>query len=114
MYAEKSPDRRNQWPLLDLQEALMLFLNQNRLDLDLRLFLDALDEYEDPPEVISDFVADISGRSTSSTKIKVYFSSRPWSVFLDRFGQCPGFNIHDHTRNDIRRYGRSIFFWRTS
>jgi hypothetical protein len=109
MYAEKPSGRRDKWSLLDLQEALMLFLNQNKLDLDLRLFLDALDEYEDPPEVIADFVADISERSTRSTKIKVCFSSRPWSVFVDRFGQCPGFNIHEHTRNDIRRYGRSIF-----
>jgi hypothetical protein len=109
MYAEKRPDQRDTWPISELQQALILLLNQEELGLDLHLFLDALDEYGDPPEVIADFVADMSDRQTNFTKVKVCFSSRPWNVFLDRFGHCPGFSIHDHTKNDIRRFTRSIF-----
>ena len=109
MYADKHTGRRDTWPIGDLRNALMLLLKQEELDLDLHLFLDALDEYGDPPEVIADFVADMCDRATSCTKIKICFSSRPWNIFLDRFGHCPGFSIHEHTESDIRRFARSIF-----
>lgn len=109
VYAEKHSSRHDTWPISDLRQALMLLLNQEELGLDIHLFLDALDEYGDPPEVIADFVADMSDRPTSCTKIKICFSSRPWNVFLDRFGHCPGFAIHEHTESDIRRFARSLF-----
>jgi hypothetical protein len=109
MYGARAPGRRDEWPLSDLQQALMLLLDQEELRVDLNLFLDALDEYGDPPEIIADFVADLAERPASSwTKTKVFFSSRPWTIFLDRFGHAPGFSIHEHTKGDIRRFVRGM------
>jgi hypothetical protein len=109
IYTARVPARRNEWPLSDLQQALMLLLDQEDVHVDLHLFLDALDEYGDPPEIIADFVADLADRPASSwTKTKVFFSSRLWTIFLDRFGQAPGFFIHEHTKGDIRRFVRRM------
>jgi ankyrin repeat protein len=109
MYAAKSPILRDGWPLSDLQEALMLLLDQKELPVDLHIFLDALDEYGDPPEVIADFVTDLSSRRLSEfSRVKICFSSRPWNVFLTRFSDYPGLDIHEHTKGDIRQFARRM------
>jgi hypothetical protein len=86
----------------------MVILNQKEHHVDLHIFLDALDEYGDPPEVIADFVNDLSSRPQSKfSRIKVCFSSRPWNIFLSRFSDYPGIDIQEHTKGDIRHYARS-------
>lgn len=105
MYATKASTRRDEWPLSDLQQAFMLLLDQEQLPVDFHLFLDALDEYGDPAEIIADFVTDLSSRPPSKfSRVKICFSSRPWNVFLSRFSDYPRLDIHEHTKGDIRHF----------
>ena len=60
------------------------------------LFIDGLDEYDgDHMEIIENM-----NSFTSSTAIKVWFSSRPWVVFENAFGENDGrrIKLHDLTR----------------
>jgi len=105
---KKRNDRRalieiEEWTLLRLSSALKAITKQDVFDLDLCLFLDALDEYDGRSEFISEFLRDlIKGQEDSRTHIRIVFSSRPWDVFVQDFGNCPGFKIHEHTENDMR------------
>lgn len=92
------------WTKSRLSQALKLVLEQKEVDLDLFLFLDALDEYDGPTEFITDFLKElVKERPDSQTRIRILFSSRPWNGFIDEFGECPGFEIHNHTQDDIRQ-----------
>ncbi|CAG9974761.1 unnamed protein product [Clonostachys byssicola] len=91
------------WTRRALEESLYALLLQDKIDLDLFLLLDALDEYDGRPEFIADFLKRMIGAS-SRTRVRVLFSSRPWKVFQDEFESCPGFKIHEHTEDDIRKY----------
>ena len=57
------------------------------------------------PESIAEFIkAIIEVPRSSATRIQVLFSSRPLNTFIDHFQGYPGFRIHEHTTEDIRRY----------
>ncbi|KAL6789794.1 hypothetical protein J3E68DRAFT_439026 [Trichoderma sp. SZMC 28012] len=90
------------WTLQILKKALHRIIDQKSMDLDLCIFIDALDEHDGPPEFIAEFLKDITMPRNSRTRIKILFSSRPWDAFKDAFPDCPGFQIHQHTDNDIR------------
>ncbi|KAK4077032.1 uncharacterized protein Triagg1_3999 [Trichoderma aggressivum f. europaeum] len=90
------------WTLPNLQKVLHQVIDQQSMDLDLCIFIDALDEHDGPPEFIAEFLKDIIQPRNSRTRVKILFSSRPWDVFKDVFPDCPGFQIHQHTDNDIR------------
>lgn len=94
--------QRSIWTLDNLQRALVRIINQELIELDMCLFIDALDEYDGQPEFIADFLKELTQQRTSRTRVKILFSSRPWDKFTDAFGDCPGFRIHEHTENDIR------------
>jgi len=87
-----------------LGEALSRLIRQDRFPLELTLFLDALDEYDGRPEFIAEFLTGIVQTEPSLTRVRVCFASRPWSVFVEEFGQCPGFEIHENTEDDIQAY----------
>lgn len=90
------------WTLQNLKKAVHRVRDQQSMDLDLCIFIDALDEHNGPPEFTSEFLKDITKPRNSRTRIKILFSSRPWDAFKDAFPNCPGFQIHEHTDNDIR------------
>ncbi|KXJ85383.1 hypothetical protein Micbo1qcDRAFT_223338, partial [Microdochium bolleyi] len=93
------------WTRADLEEAVQRVFDQDIIDLRVCLFFDALDEYDGRPEVMADFLKDlVKNPATSKTQARVLFSSRPWPVFQEEFSGCPGFRIHEHTREDIREY----------
>lgn len=103
------------WPLAALEQCLSIILDQDQRSIDVVLFLDALDEYNDPPELIAEalknlavppkthFFTDLSSRMRL-TRIKICFSSRPWDVFMRRFSSLPGFFMHKKSEMDIRKY----------
>ena len=92
-----------QWTEEDIQKAFNVLLRQQNMRLDITLFLDALDEYNGNHESITSFLYSITDISdTAMTNIKVCFSSRPLQIFLDKFAGAPGFDIHEHTIEDIR------------
>jgi hypothetical protein len=93
------------WPLSYLKRAFELILKQRDFPLQLYLFLDALDEYEGRPEMVIDFLKSlISPPSKAGTQVNICFSSRPWNAFVEEFENCPGFSIHERTREDIWRF----------
>lgn len=94
------------WSRRDLEECLRRFCGQSLFEMDLFLFLDALDEYDGRPEFIASFLQDLIQQPAEiseqpSTRIRILFSSRPWKALNDEFAACPGFQIHDYTSNDI-------------
>ena len=96
--------RRHQpfWTEEDMKKAFQCILKQQVLRLDITLFLDALDEYDGNKESIASFLHSIAAAvDTSLTRFKICFSSRPLQIFLDRFSDVPGFDIHEHTVEDI-------------
>lgn len=90
------------WSQKQLSDAMNRVTSQRLIDLDLCLLLDALDEHDGPPEVISQFIKRFTTAEESRTRMKILFSSRPWQPFIDAFGQNSGFQIHDFTEDDIR------------
>lgn len=93
---------RGKWTLHSLQRALKAIQQQRILEVDICLFIDALDEYEGEHGEMANFLTDISTTHQSAiTKIKVCFSSPPLDKFLDHFDPVPGFWMHDQTRGDI-------------
>lgn len=94
------------WSRSHLEDALRRLVTQQLCKMDLVLFLDALDEYDGRPEFIASFLQELvqspSGTDKPSlTRTRILFSSRPWKVFIDGFSACPGFRIHEYTRDDI-------------
>ncbi|UKZ74110.1 hypothetical protein TrVFT333_001767 [Trichoderma virens FT-333] len=90
------------WSLQQLSHAITLVTDQQLIDLNLCLFIDALDEHDGPPEFIAQFIKDIASTERTRTRLKILFSSRPWQPFIDAFGHSPGIQIHEFTENDIR------------
>ncbi|KAK0639381.1 hypothetical protein B0T16DRAFT_243262 [Cercophora newfieldiana] len=93
----------DQWTMPRLSSAFTSIVKQQQVDLDLCLFLDALDEYDGRLESVVEFLKDIvKEQRNSRTRIRVLFSSRPWNIFIQEFNKCPGFHIHNHTEDDMR------------
>ena len=105
------PTRRNiikrsetSWREEDLKIIFGIISKQNVLQLDVTLFLDALDEYDGDYETIATFLHSIiTAENASFTRFKIFFSSRPLQVFLDRFGDASALDIQNYTAEDIRR-----------
>lgn len=107
VFIHKRDEKRADWTMDDLNRALSAVLQQDLYDVELVLFLDALDEYKGIPEVLSTWLIDIvdqSNQHTSGTRVKICFSSRPWNAFVKTFGHERDFAIHDHTTADIEQY----------
>ena len=100
----KRPSKQEQnWQIQDLERALSAIVSQREQDLEVLLFLDALDEYSGPPEMIAEFVQSlVQSVPDSKTKVKILLSSRPWDAFVTSFGQQPGFKMHEQTKGDMR------------
>lgn len=94
------------WTRANVEECLRLLIGQPLFKMDLFFFLDALDEYDGRPEFIASFLQDIVRQPAdpskqSMTVVRILFSSHPWKALNDEFAACPGFQIQDHTENDI-------------
>jgi hypothetical protein len=106
-FATLEPERRKlwSWSLPKLMAAYEAVLTQDTFPVDVLLFIDALDEYDGPPEAMVDFMrASVAKSSQGETPLKVCFSSREWSTFEEYFSREPGFKIHERTQDDIRTY----------
>lgn len=95
----------SEWTLRNLEKSLRVILQQQTFSLDICFFFDALDEYDGAPEFISRLLADlVNATNSSQVRIKICFSSRPWDVFMDHFGHCPGFEMHNLTETDMHEF----------
>ncbi|KIW27208.1 uncharacterized protein PV07_06967 [Cladophialophora immunda] len=107
IYRSKPRQIRDRWNFEDLKEAFAAVLTQDKHDLELTIFLDALDEYYGFPEVISQWILETvstSRDSSSRTKVRFCFSSREWDSFVKAFSSEPGFVLHEHTYQDVEQY----------
>lgn len=91
------------WTNDNLQSALGSVLRQQRKQLKICLFIDALDEFDGHLDSISDFIREFTD-AKPSTACKVCFSSRPREILQKNFGHFPNIKIHEHTKADIEQY----------
>ena len=97
-------EQRSRWLRRELEETFTLIMAQTITEVSICLFLDALDEYDGDPESVASFLRSVVAvPSNSGTRIKVCFSSRLYNIFIDEFGNVPGFKIHEHTKEDIEQ-----------
>ena len=102
-WVKHSSKQKQNWQIQDLERALSAIVSQREQDLEVLLFLDALDEYSGPPEMIAEFVQSlVQSVPDSQTKVKILLSSRPWDAFVTSFGQQPGLKMHEQTKGDMR------------
>ena len=98
----KSDPSSSDWTRAELLQVFKDLREQPLNSTRFCFFIDGLDEYDgDHMEII-----EIIHGFTSSSAIKVCFSSRPWIVFEDAFGENDGLRIklHDLTNADITRF----------
>ncbi|KIW97136.1 uncharacterized protein Z519_02528 [Cladophialophora bantiana CBS 173.52] len=109
--SRSAPQRlRDRWNFEDIKETFGAVLALENYDLDLTIFLDALDEYHGFPEVISQCILDVvstSQHSSCRTNVRFCFSSREWDSFVKAFDCAPGVALHEHTYQDLERYAIS-------
>ncbi|KAL7935837.1 hypothetical protein V8C35DRAFT_298354 [Trichoderma chlorosporum] len=94
-------DRVQTWNLNRLTRAITHVVEQKLVDLNICLFIDALDEFDGPLDSFIQFLKDLLDRQ-HRTRLKFIVSSRPCKAFLEAFGGCPGFQMHEHNDDDIR------------
>ncbi|KAF8537383.1 hypothetical protein BDD12DRAFT_745090, partial [Trichophaea hybrida] len=112
-YIALHPNRAHRvWTIPAMKKALRAIIDQTPIKVSICLFLDALDEYDGDYNDIATFLKDLvkqkaSSNSVSQTNIKICLSSRREPLLINLFGSNPGFQIHEHTRDDISFYVRS-------
>jgi len=108
IYEQISAVQRSRTPVWDaeiLQQALLDIAQQRIMGTRVCIFLDALDEHAGDNEKLATLLFRLSTSTQGSKmKLKICVASRSWTVFANHFGSCPGFAIHEHTRDDIRLY----------
>ncbi len=90
------------WTISALMSAFRLLLDQTKYQFQIRLFLDALDEFDGPHLLICQFLQSLV--SMSANQVMICFSSRTEETFKENFSHWPGFSIQEHTSKDIRNY----------
>ncbi|KAL2049195.1 hypothetical protein ABVK25_010545 [Lepraria finkii] len=107
-YLELVRSRRTRAPNWDaetLKTALLSIIEQRKVHLQLFLLLDALDEHHGDNDLLASFLKKLVDKADGDhVTLKVCLASRSWTVFQQHFGACPGFAIHDYTRQDISTY----------
>lgn len=107
VYYAQPRETRGQWSMDDINQAFAAVMMQEILDIEVTVFLDALDEYHGFPEVISKWILDritTSRAESSRTRFRFCFSSRQWDSFVRSFDREAGFLLHEQTTQDIRQY----------
>lgn len=101
----KDKGLRIKWTLSDLQDTLHAVFRQQRQELSVCLFIDALDEFDGHLESLSEFIQSmVMPRDSTKFRAKVFFSSRPRDILFDQFKHFPSFQLQEYTKDDIERY----------
>ena len=96
------------WDFSTLQSTLVSLIEQRHVKIRILLLLDALDEHQGDNDDLASLLKLLVDKSDNErVKLKMCLASRSWTVFEKHFGNCPGFSIHDHTREDIMTYIRA-------
>ena len=96
------------WDFSSLKSALVSLIEQRHVKIRILLLLDALDEHQGDNDMLASLLKVLVDKCDNErVKLKMCLASRSWTVFQHHFGKCPGFSIHDHTREDIMTYIRA-------
>lgn len=80
-------------------------MKQREVNIRIFLLLDALDEHHGDNDTLALLLRKlVDSIDNDCVHLKLCLASRSWTVFEQHFGKCPGFAIHDHTRQDVRTY----------
>ncbi|KAI0170240.1 hypothetical protein BJ166DRAFT_190854 [Pestalotiopsis sp. NC0098] len=91
------------WQVQDLLSIYAAIVTHH-VDTKFCLFIDGLDEFGEERRIQRDLLGTIR-RLNYSPNIKLCLSSRPWTEFLDEFGNDRNhLKLEDLTRDDIERY----------
>lgn len=93
------------WDFAALKSAFLAIVEQREISARICLIVDALDEHEGDNELLASLLKTLAEKADQDeVRLKVCLASRPWTIFQQQFGDCPGFAIHEHTRQDILTY----------
>ena len=93
------------WSPSVLQDALFSIACKSVVDVNICIFVDALDEHDgNHRDLLSalDRLTRLTGNNFF--RLRLCLAGRQENIFKDAFRDCPGFSIHDLTTGDIRRY----------
>ncbi|KAL2044714.1 hypothetical protein N7G274_002488 [Stereocaulon virgatum] len=104
----KGTNRRasiNDWSIGSLQEALISVGSKANYDVNVCLFVDALDEHDGNHRELLSTLSRLSQLPENPFfRLRLCLAGRPENIFKDAFHTCPGFPIHQYTTGDIRLY----------
>jgi hypothetical protein len=94
------------WTRKELSLAVQNIVARGSLDAYFCIFIDGLDEYIDQEAGDHYQLVQDLDSLVKSGMVKLCVSSRPWTVFLDRYStnKRPKIIVEDHTSRDIRLY----------
>ena len=103
---KQKDDRINyNWSPSVLQDALISIACKSVNDVNICIFVDALDEHDgNHRDLLStlDRLTRLTGNNFF--RLRLCLAGRQENIFKDAFRDCPGFSIHEFTTGDIRRY----------
>ncbi len=93
------------WEIPELQDALLSIASKSTFDVNICIFVDALDEHDgNHRDLLSTLDRLTRLTDNSSFRLRLCLAGRQENIFKDAFRNCPGFSIHEHTTSDIRQY----------
>ena len=96
------------WDFMSLKSALVSLFEQRNVKARILLLLDARDEHQGGNDLLASLLKSLVEKfDNQCVRLKMCLASRSWTVFQQHFGNCPGFSIHNHTREDIMTYIRA-------
>jgi hypothetical protein len=93
------------WTPSDIVEALLLIGTNTTSQLNLCIFVDALDEHDGDHNNLLAILQELGSlTSNDHFRLRLCVAGRPENKFKDAFHMSPGFAIHQHTMQDIKIY----------
>ena len=102
----QNDDRINyNWSRSVLQDALVSIACKSVVDVNICIFVDALDEHDGNHRDLISTLNRLAGLTGNNFfRLRLCLAGRQENIFKDAFRDCPGFSIHEFTTGDIRRY----------
>ena len=93
------------WTMKVLRDALELIGRKSTNEVNICLFVDALDEHDgNHRELVLMLRSMAQLTENPAFRVRLALAGRPENVFKTAFQGCPGFSIHEYTTDDIRCY----------
>ncbi|KAH8905401.1 hypothetical protein BR93DRAFT_970192 [Coniochaeta sp. PMI_546] len=91
----------------EIMEKALLWI-ASKQELNLCLFIDALDEHDGNHQPLLSFILRLANIDDGARfKARICLASRPENIFAHTFRDAPGFAIHDFTHDDIDKFTRN-------